>query len=864
MGRPLPTAWQATPVIGDVVKWLNDVCQAIEDELNWIITKVYENLPGWVKSIFDWLWKVYYTVSEAFISFFKDPVGTLMGLVKKVYDFLPDWVKNVFNWMWRIFYGVGEAIYSFFRDPVGTLSAIAGKVYDMLPDWVKSIFQWYWKVYYTIGETLISFFRDPVGTLRSLADRVWSIMPDWLKGAIQNTAQTVSNLWTNMSKWFEDVKKRISDSVENARMQITAAFDGLQSSVASALTGLWDGLWKGLSGITTVLGNIGRGVVEALKVAWGYLQDFGRWAWQGLQDIGKGLVSLGTSAVEGLKSFADGIGNMLTNFFLKPLAELLNKSTEEMHKAVGLGSPQIVWTQAILPLAPLLALHLVFGLIGEAATGAKDTEIQILGCKIRPGFLNVIKALDLRGLMGGMFQGYLMGISMAYFSGTVMEQLRRESLESGRPIPPDPSTAAWMLRKGLITQDLYQKALARQGIMKEFEKAYLENIWNYPPYADMIKIFVREAYEETWPEAFKMKMEDYPEQFGKWMELIGYKEEWAKRLWAAHWVLPSTEQVYGMLHRGLKSPYTGQPFKLDDVKRFLKEADIDPRWRENLVDLSYELPGRIEARWGIEWGIWDEAKFEQFLRAEGMHPDWIPDVIKIEKANVFREHLNAVKSVLVSKYQEGYIDETALRNKLKQLGFPEEAIALIVWSAQEKYDLDWKKDMATAYMDAYSKDKMSADELRRALSALGMTPDRIDLEVERLTLKKTQKAPAPETLDKRLSTLKSREASLVRQLQDRQTDLEDLKKIYAAEMDVFDKQIDEQEARIAVAKTDEQRAREQQQLEVLKARREKAKIRYEARISDLEETIRMIQDRLAEVRAEIQAMQKAMGKTAAS
>jgi len=864
MGRPLPPEWQETPVIGEVAKWLNDVCEEIQNFIGWVIGQITEYLPKWIVDVIDWFWSMWRWLKDKIWSFFTDPIQFIKSGLKWVYDMLPDWVKGIFDWLWKIYWSLGNAVYNFFTNPIEALKGLAEKVWSMIPDWVKAPLEWLKKLGDLEVKLIIDFFTDPIGTLRGLADTIWGIIPDWLKDWIKGAKETAENLWNNIPKWLNDAKETISKGLGEARDRIVATFDGALSSVAEAIKGFGRQLWEGIINIPDILKGIGEAIIGALRVAWDAVKGFGEWVWNGVIGIGKGMVKLGQDALKGLIGFFKEVGQAMFNILIEPIGKLFDESTRQVHKAVGLGSPQPIMAVALAPLAPMVGLWLVSGLIAEAAKGAKDTEIELFGCKIRPGLVNVIKALDLRDVMASMFQGYTMGLAMAYMQGTILEQLRRESLEAGRPIPPDPQTCAWMLRKGLISEDLYKKALARQGIMAEFEEPYLENIWMYPPYQDMIKIFVREAYEKTWPEMFELKLQDYPKDFGKWMEMIGYKEEWAKRLWAAHWVLPSTGQVYEMLWRGLKSPYTGATMTEEDVRRFLKEADIDPRWRENLVEIAYKLPGRILARWGVEWGVWPVERMEEFLRADGIHPDWIPDALKAEKANIFREHISSVRSILVSKYQDGFISEEELKNRLQKLGYPDEAITYIVWSAQERYDYDWKKEMAKAYIDAYEDDKISADELRSALSGLGMVPDRIEHIIEITTLKKQKAPPPPETLEKRLRTLEEREASLMRQLEDKRTDLEDLKKLYEAEMAIYDERIEEQKMRIQVAKAPEAKAREEQELKILEARKEKARVRYEARISDLEETIRMLEDRLDEVRTEISALKQALGTPTAS
>ncbi len=425
---------------------------------------------------------------------------------------------------------------------------------------------------------------------------------------------------------------------------------------------------------------------------------------------------------------------------------------------------------------------------------------------------------------------------------------------------PSISEAMKMYLRGKITEEQFEKVLKWAGIAREWFDGYKELIWYYPTVDDLIRFFVREAIPAVHGDIARRKLAEMPREMYEYGKKAGLPAEWVEAYWASHWVLPSTEQVYEMLWRGLTSPYTGQRMTIEDVATFLKEADIDPRWRENLIQIAYRLPGRVEARWGLEWGIWPLQKFEEFIRAEGVHPDWVGDVLAAEKANVFREHISAVASVLRRKFREGYLTSDEIRARLKKLGYPDDAIALILEASQEEYDFDWKEEMKKAYISAFEKDAISADELRRALINLGLTGDRVDQIIEIETLKKEKRPPPEETLERRLERLKQRRRALVDKLADLRTDLEDQNKLLDQEKRVWNERIEHQKYRIQIAPSPEAKAKEEAKLEMLNESMRLAILRRETRIRDLEESIRLLEARLEELDAEIRATEQALKK----
>jgi len=923
MTRPLPPELYTVPVIGEVARWLNDVMEEVQTELAWLMTEIWNHLPDWIKTPIDVLKTFFENLPYELERFFSDPIGYAYSLFDWVWEHLPWSIRYPLEKLRDFFLSLWNEFTEFFRDPLAKLRELADRVWSIIPDWAKKPLETFAGFLGKIPYEFEKFLEDPAGYAWIFLNWIYERLPPHFKAVISAAYSFFQSLYDKVSDFFQDPVKALSGLVDNVTGAFNVAFDGAKEAISGAIErvfgdplkaiedffgkgakGFWDGL---VTFFTRTLPSSISSIFSVLNPA--NLLDF----MSKLAGIGSGVkghfIDRVKRFIEKLKKFLKGeLGDDPIEAYTN-LLEAASETVVEVEFSTMAMEMAMGWKYTGLggSLGGILLDSTVGSVIGTSSGTILDALLQPaknwVRERIRGNFPSIPDAgqmlhrgkismeqfetvLKWTGISDEWFEGYKEIIKPLPSFWEAVNMWRRGQLSEDEVKTvlkwrgyddkfiagymalteelPSERDVFDMFFRGVIEESDLDDYLKKKGYTDKWAKAFKEIMWYYPSVSDLIRFFVREAIPAVHGELARAKLVGIPKKFYEYGKKAGIPAEWVEAYWASHWILPSTEQVYEMLHRGLKSPYTGSTMTVDDVKTFLKEADIDPRWRENLVDLSYKLPGRIEARWGVEWGVWDWTRMQEFLKADGIHPDWIPDTIKAEKANVFREHIGAVKSILVSKYQDGFISEEELKNRLKKLGYPDEAVTYIIWSAQEKYDYDWKKEMAKAYIDAYEDGKISADELRSALSGLGMIPDRIEHIIEMTTLKKEKTPPPPETLEKRLRTLEEREASLIRQLEDKRTDLEDLKRLYEAEMAIYDERIEEQKMRIQAATTPEAKAREEQKLKILEARKEKAKIRYEARISDLEETIRMLEDRLDEVRTEISALKQALGTPTAS
>jgi len=150
--------------------------------------------------------------------------------------------------------------------------------------------------------------------------------------------------------------------------------------------------------------------------------------------------------------------------------------------------------------------------------------------------------------------------------------------------------------------------LSKIGVHNNYHGLYKELAYQIPPVADIITMAVREAFTPDIAARFG-QYQDLPSEFVEWVGKKGLSKEWAERYWAAHWSLPSPQQGFEMLHRGV----IGE----DDVNMLMRALDIMPYWRDKLIQIAYRPLSRVDVRRMYALGVIDTSGIRKAYRDIG-------------------------------------------------------------------------------------------------------------------------------------------------------------------------------------------------------------------------------------------------------
>ena len=262
------------------------------------------------------------------------------------------------------------------------------------------------------------------------------------------------------------------------------------------------------------------------------------------------------------------------------------------------------------------------------------------------------------------------------------------------------------------------------GIKRTWEYE-LNRRWqaSIPVYADLIRIYVKEAYlPEKWAEL--------PPEMAEYFKWLGYSEFWTQRLWGAHWVLVPLGQLYEMFHRGLITK--------EELTTQIKYHDYELVWRDRLIEIAYSLIGRIDLRRGWEAGLISDADLVTRYEYLGYSPGDAVLMADLHKRFALAAEYSAMSRQSETDFIEGFIDEATHRANIAALGFHPQVVDMRVAAAKLRAEREYKKEERALLMDLYNKDLITDAALAAALTKLGYQQTWVTIFVDRAKIKKAR------------------------------------------------------------------------------------------------------------------------------
>ena len=338
---------------------------------------------------------------------------------------------------------------------------------------------------------------------------------------------------------------------------------------------------------------------------------------------------------------------------------------------------------------------------------------------------------------------------------TAVDQIRRGGwsqdqaeilINSADSIPPfEILLAQWF--RGIIDTEGFDSELKSQGYTPPRIEALKEVGYFLPPVQDLVTMAVREVFS---PEkaAANGQFDDFPPDFEFWAEKQGLTKDWALKYWASHWVLPSPQMGFEMFQRGVITEQR--------LKDLMAALDIMPRWRDELIKISYNPITRVDIRRIHQLLDKDTDWLIRRYQDVGYSPDDARELAE------FTEELNNEESLLsldvasdltraniVTFYKRGVIGYEIALGLMLQAGINAAAAALFLQNADLELELKDRQDQVDIVLERYKVGEKTVTDTANAINAMDLEPREREtalLELEKMRLAKV-KEPTRANLD---------------------------------------------------------------------------------------------------------------------
>jgi len=269
-----------------------------------------------------------------------------------------------------------------------------------------------------------------------------------------------------------------------------------------------------------------------------------------------------------------------------------------------------------------------------------------------------------------------------------------------------------------------ERFLRESNLKDKFIPLLLKLRFNLLGASDYIRFAVKDVYTKDAALAADLQ-QDFPEQVADKLSRLGYAPEDALGAWMAHWELPSPTQVYEMYHRDL----IGEK----DVVEYLKQADYSPKWRDNLLKISFNPLTRVDVRRAYKLGVVTLEQVAKTYRDLGYDKANAEILAEFTKQDADQERVQErellvgpVKTSALAMYKARRIGEDRLRQVLANLKYPKETVDRFIADIEFVREQDHKDDIAAALKSAYVKALRTRDDTIILLRQAGWDGEALD------------------------------------------------------------------------------------------------------------------------------------------
>lgn len=614
-----------------------------------------------------------------------------------------------------------------------------------------------------IGAAVEGAIKPITDFVKGALDKVFTAM----RATLDKVIAAVGELIGRVTQSIQAVVAEVGRSLSAAWSQVTGTINAVLEAITQYVTQTYDALTRAIDAslgqITQVTVSIVQTVERAIDELIGTAKGGLTAVTETLASVPQALRDIFDELPDFLKiNIADPLG-ALPESFLAAVQSMLagaadgdTAKIEQASKAALIGEEFVASKRGeyaelfnkVIPESPVMrfAFSVLLGLImlvqigGGIARAQSDIVLQEWHSTTPSQLLPPAELIN--GVRRGTIDRdkLVADIKRQGFAESDIETL----LKSSDLIADESRLIQWWLR-GLIDDDGIVRALKGRGYTDGDIDHFKTAAFFIPPAADLITMAVREAFSPEVAERFG-QFEDFPEAFAQWAKRQGISEDWARRYWAAHWALPSPQQGFEMLHRGIIDEAT--------LKVLLRALDVMPFWREKLIGISYSPYTRVDIRRMHKVGVLSR---DQVKRA---YQDIGYDDTKAETLTTFTERLNApdapdptdeldgiTRATVVGMYSDGILDRPTAFGLLEAIGFSHDVAELFLINADHDEQRRERAEQVGLILDRAKVGVITFGAAQDELHALGLTTREIEKAVIKLVRAESARVRLPSRAD---------------------------------------------------------------------------------------------------------------------
>ena len=334
---------------------------------------------------------------------------------------------------------------------------------------------------------------------------------------------------------------------------------------------------------------------------------------------------------------------------------------------------------------------------------------------------------------GGLIQGLDNATILENISkGDIHPDYAKTYLDAVLTKPASQDIVAYQLRQDPTLSQL-DAELKTIGIHPKYTDVYKTLAYQIPPVADIITMAVREAFTPEIAAKFG-QYQDYPDDLERYGAMKGLSKEWTQRYWAAHWSLPSPQQGFEMLHRGV--------IDFSELDMLLRASDVMPFWRDKLVQIAYRRLTRVDIRRMYKQGVLTEREVFESYREHGYNTENAERMTEFTIKQTLSTLSKFTSGDIIKAFASRMISRGDAISLLGDIGIRPEDANYIVSTAEYKRQWAFTDDQIAGIRNLYKKRVYDENQTRDKLARLNLPSDQINVLMQQWHYEKIEELDA--------------------------------------------------------------------------------------------------------------------------
>jgi len=245
-----------------------------------------------------------------------------------------------------------------------------------------------------------------------------------------------------------------------------------------------------------------------------------------------------------------------------------------------------------------------------------------------------------------------------------------------------------------MSADEIDKHLKSIGWNIEWDRTATQKLYDeLPNIADHLHWLQRNVFDDTYVKKYKLDdgfEERFWTKFGPALYAQGYTKERAYLQYAAHWIMPSPEQMRQFVYRLRPGRVPDDvAFTLDDYKRVLAEQDYNVLAREWFAATVHPVPAISYIKVMFQLGVIDADKLKAYHQDLGYKDEDADNFVAVDKVQRVRHLATSghgfTPAAMAGAYSVRQMGEDEVRKRMDEQGYPQDIATDLLRRAD--YDL---------------------------------------------------------------------------------------------------------------------------------------------------------------------------------